>query len=762
MAGGTSLGRLYVDLLMQTGSFETDAGRAAKIAEKRAAEIDRAIAKMTDRVSGRFKAAGGAVAGFAAGFVAFDAIAGRVKAAIDYADKLDELSARLDIGTEKLSGWGYAAQLSGVDMDTLAGAIPKLSKEIAAGGQLWDVLGIKTKDATGKLRDVEDILPEVADRFAALQDATLEQALAQQLFGKSGAEMLEFLNRGGAGMQSLEDKARSLGIVIDSETAAKAAEFNDKLGDVGASVNGLALKLSAALLPQMTAAADSFARFASDGERVQKTADGVSSTFEGVAHIATGVNDVFQLGAAFAASLAAELDGVTEAASGLLTLDWNRLRDGVTQFRAAQTGAINAAVFGTDYKGDSLIQLGKPRATSTPKVPDPIFITPTSGSIPESARTPAMVLENERLHEQVAKLLAALAGGGKGAKGGKGGGNWQVTEAQRKFEALDKAVASMLAQQDEAIAKAEELATAGGKVGEAWAAAYSLQSGELAKLAEEAGKAIDPQKRLQILINAERQDQLKLAQEAADKLAEQQKGAAEAVRRLDLEREALGLSNHELAVREALLSANIPAGSKFAAGIEASVTALENMQKRADALDGVRDIAHEFLYDLPNGAADAWGKALDAIEQRLWQWAANGVLDQLLGPRGTSGQGNTGGILGGVLGSIFGGGTDTAGGIFASIFGGGRADGGPVMGGKMYAITEKGMPELLDFGGQQMLLMPPGRGGHVTPMRQGRGAGGGQPIAIHHHYAAPYDSRTADQASARQGRDIRRATNRNG
>ena len=37
-----SLGQLTVDLALKTGSFETDAGRAAKIAEKRAKEIDAA------------------------------------------------------------------------------------------------------------------------------------------------------------------------------------------------------------------------------------------------------------------------------------------------------------------------------------------------------------------------------------------------------------------------------------------------------------------------------------------------------------------------------------------------------------------------------------------------------------------------------------------------------------------------------------------------------------------------------------------------
>lgn len=731
MAGGTSLGRLYVDLLMNTGSFETDAGRAARIAEKRAKEIDRSFAKLSSAVTGKFAAAGAAVAGFAFSLEAIEAVAARVKEAIDYADRLDELSARLDISTEKLSGWAYAAKLSGVDLDTLASAIPKLSKQVAAGGAIWDALGIKTKDANGKLRDVEALLPEIADRFAALNNATLEQALAQEIFGKSGAEMLEFLNRGGAGIKALENDLASLGGVIDGKTASQAAAFNDELDKMQTASTALTLRLTAHLLPAAVKLTEDLNSLAREGGAVEGVAWAMTQAFDAVERRVKAVAAVIQI-------TTSALIGTYEAAKAVTQLS---PVGGFNKAGAADSLRNSSVAFGMIPD----VLRGNPKSPG----PDPIFITPDSGSIPESARTPAWMKQFEDMQ---ARLQLLLAGGGKGAKGGKSGAP-KLSDEAKEAEALARRYDQLMASMAERIAMAKEEAAIGDKVGESWKAAYAVQFGDLAKL--------KPELKEQYLIRAQTAELMEKQAAAAQKALEQRTGAADMVRQIDLEREALGLTNHELAVRDALLRANIPSTSEFAASVGASVTALENMQKRVAALDGVRDITREFFYDLPNGAADAWGKALDAIEQRLWQWAANGVLDQLLGPQGTSGQGNTGGILGGVLGSIFGGGTNTAGGIFASIFGGGRAEGGPVMPGKMYAITEKGMPELLNFGGQQMLLMPPGKGGHVTAMRHGFGDGGAPPINIHHHYAAPYDARTADQVSAKNGRDIRRALGRN-
>lgn len=69
----------------------------------------------------------------------------------------------------------------------------------------------------------------------------------------------------------------------------------------------------------------------------------------------------------------------------------------------------------------------------------------------------------------------------------------------------------------------------------------------------------------------------------------------------------------------------------------------------------------------------------------------------------------------------------------AMVVGGPRADGGSVSGGMMYPVNERGMPELLTANGKQMLMMPDGMNGNVTPlspMSGGGSAGMGSPIIV--------------------------------
>ena len=79
-------------------------------------------------------------------------------------------------------------------------------------------------------------------------------------------------------------------------------------------------------------------------------------------------------------------------------------------------------------------------------------------------------------------------------------------------------------------------------------------------------------------------------------------------------------------------------------------------------------------------------------------------------------------IFGAVSGMLPGGTSSTAstGGL---IFGGARATGGPVSAGKMYEVNERGVPELLNVGNRQFLMMAD-QGGHVTAAGSGSSGGG--------------------------------------
>ena len=161
-------GSVVVDLLLKTGSFTTDAARA----EKSLQNLQKTASSAATGIGKAFAGiAAGVVAGLSIGSAVSSFVQG-VNTAIDYADQLGDMSEKFGLSTEKLSAWGYAAKMSGTDLNTLAGSIPRFSKAVAQAadetskaGRMFDALGIKVKDQAGNLRSVESQLPEVADRF---------------------------------------------------------------------------------------------------------------------------------------------------------------------------------------------------------------------------------------------------------------------------------------------------------------------------------------------------------------------------------------------------------------------------------------------------------------------------------------------------------------------------------------------------------------------------------------------------------------------
>ena len=189
------------------------------------------------------------VAGFAA----------MIKNAIDAADQLNKLSQKIGISVEALSTLRFAAQLSDVSLETLQKGIKGLSQNIAEantgigdGAQVFDALGISVKNVDGSMKSTEAVLLQMADVFANLEDGAVKTALAVKLFGKSGMDMIPFLNQGAAGINQLTAEAERLGLKLTTETARSAEAFNDNLTALKASSSSLGIALARDFLPELT------------------------------------------------------------------------------------------------------------------------------------------------------------------------------------------------------------------------------------------------------------------------------------------------------------------------------------------------------------------------------------------------------------------------------------------------------------------------------------------------------------------------------
>lgn len=697
-------GSIVIDLLMKTGSFETDTKRA----EKRLREMQK-TAKQVGVVIGTAMAAVGT------------GLAVMVKSAIDSADAMRDLSIRVGVSTEVLSAYGYAASQTGTDIETLAKGLKVLSKNAADSlnptseqAKVFDALGITVTDATGKLKGLDQLIPEIADKFKALEDGTTKAALAQALFGKAGLELTEFLNQGGDGLAEFTAKARELGIVVDGQTAAAADEFNDTLGDLKAQVSGMGLSIARELLPQLKESAADLSDLARTSNLASDAASVLGAAIGAGVSILSGYSKAVNFVSVSIEAYIRQLEGAIEVQKNFLTLGFadGGVADGIQK-------VVNA-------RRDALAQLA---ALNNPKKPGPALTFAGEGAEPAGLfQRPASQAADSDLERRLGRALSNPAAAK--AKGGKSG----LSDAERDAQRLKAAYDSLVASQREQIALF-------GKTDEAAKVRYATEYGELSKLAPEL-KAV-------AIANAERLDQLQAEADFEEERSRAEQARAESVARvladLKAERDQLGMTNEERARYNALLAAGPNLLDADRQAISESVHALYEQGRAMDDLISLQDqwrtSLSDAITDVATGAKslkEAFTDFFDDFAARVTEMIAKRWIEQLFGEQGSNGGGSAGGWFSSLLGAFF---------------GGAKAGGGDVMSNQAYLVGEQG-PE----------MFVPRTAGAILPAGETRGliAGGrGMTQNNHFHYAAPPEPRTQMQTANRVGFELKRASRNN-
>jgi len=198
----------------------------------------------------------------AAGATALVGVLGAaIKSQIDYADKMQNMSMRTGIAVESLSKLAYVAQQSDTSVETLQKSMKFLNTsiyDVSKGNtnaiDKFKEFGIQIYNVDGTVKSAEQTLIAAADAYVKLDSEAAKTALAVQLFGKAGQELMPMLAEGGAGIKALTDEAEKLGLKIDSKTAIAAERFNDNLDKLAAFGKG-AVNV---LVEELTPALDSF------------------------------------------------------------------------------------------------------------------------------------------------------------------------------------------------------------------------------------------------------------------------------------------------------------------------------------------------------------------------------------------------------------------------------------------------------------------------------------------------------------------------
>ena len=211
-----ALGSIVVRLTMNTADFDTDTARAAKIAERRAKEIDASFRKASLAI------------GLALGAAAVGA-AVAIKNTINTMDDLSKAAQRANVPTEEFTSLAYAGGLADVAVQDLTSAMGRLAnaqadslKATSQQARVFKALGIETKDAEGNLRSTYDVFLDFADAFQAQRGSPEIMAAGMDIFGRSFQNLIPLLKDGSAGLRAAAEEGRELNLVFNDAVGAKA------------------------------------------------------------------------------------------------------------------------------------------------------------------------------------------------------------------------------------------------------------------------------------------------------------------------------------------------------------------------------------------------------------------------------------------------------------------------------------------------------------------------------------------------------------
>ena len=225
---------------LEAASQET-ANAMSKVAQV-ADKVSQGAQKVADKTKAISAAAGGALT----------ALAGLgIKAAKD-ADELVTLAKQTGFSTDELQKFKYASELVDVSMSDITGAASKLKKSVAGDSKELAKLGVKTKNADGTFRDINEIFYDTLSALGGIQNETERDTLAMAIFGRGADSLAGIIDDGGAALKAYGQEAEDMGLILSGDTLNALNKTNDAFEKLKAQASARLAETGAKALEVLT------------------------------------------------------------------------------------------------------------------------------------------------------------------------------------------------------------------------------------------------------------------------------------------------------------------------------------------------------------------------------------------------------------------------------------------------------------------------------------------------------------------------------
>lgn len=192
---------------------------------------------------------------------AFAGLAASMKSAIDAGGKLSDMMARTGADGEQLFVLQRAFENAGVAGDKVPAVLNKMQKALAGVNEEGERVQTRVfKDlgfdiAALQAKDPADAFRALSESISKIPDPAKRAAVAMEIFGRSGAELLVVMNDGKA-FENAATQVGGLGKTL-SDNAARLDNVSDAMGLLGVKAQQIGAEIAVELLPVL----EEFANF---------------------------------------------------------------------------------------------------------------------------------------------------------------------------------------------------------------------------------------------------------------------------------------------------------------------------------------------------------------------------------------------------------------------------------------------------------------------------------------------------------------------
>jgi hypothetical protein len=227
--------------------------------------------------------------------------------------EVNKMAQAVGIGTSQLRAMQYAAKLTGTEAETLTNGLRLLSRQALAAAQgnqqaaqKFNYIGVSIFDVNGKLKTSDKLMMSISERFQRMPDGIAKTGMAMQLFGRAGAQLIPFLNKGPAALKAYADEWKNF--EVGPELVERSHEFEQSQVRVFAALKNLRDLVALQIMPIITQySGELFKWYLANKDIIVQN---MTDFFKGMVPVAKAAFEVLAAGAKVAMTLAHAMGGL--------------------------------------------------------------------------------------------------------------------------------------------------------------------------------------------------------------------------------------------------------------------------------------------------------------------------------------------------------------------------------------------------------------------------------------------------------------------